>query len=92
MLVVSVCLTHSYYHLKGSSLIELANGCSKLKTLILFNCNEVTDADIATLFTYCTQLTCLHIRNCQRFSGKCLETSGTATLRRLFIQDNFVVR
>ena len=90
--MVFVCLQHSFCNLSGSSLIELAKGCCKLKTLILSHCHEVRDADIATLFTYCTQLTCLHIRNCQRFSGECLKTGGTVALRRLYIQDNFVVR
>ena len=71
----------------GLSLIELAKGCRKLKTLILFNCDEVIDADIGELFTYCTQLTCLHLRDCLQFSGKCLETGVTAALRRLFIEE-----
>ena len=43
--------------------MELAKGCRKLKTLILSFCHEVMDGDIGELFTYCTQLTCLDIRD-----------------------------
>ena len=69
------------------SLIELTKGCRKLKTLCLISCNRVTDDHICSLFTYCTQLTCLHLCDYLQFSGKCLETGGTAALRRLYIQE-----
>ena len=90
--MIFVCLLHRNKKWSGSRLIELAKGCRKLKTLILSDCQEVSDADIGELFTYCTQLTCLDIRNCQRFSGECLETGVTAALRRLYIDDCHMVR
>ena len=73
-------------NLSGWSLVELAKGCRKLKTLILFNCHSVIDFHLSQMFTFCTQLTCLDIRNCQLFSGRCLEMGVTAALRRLYIR------
>ena len=78
--------------LSDSSLIEVAKGCRKLKTLILRYCDSVSEAALAEVFTYCTQLTCLHIHLCEGISGQCLEAGGTAALRRLFIESCAEVR
>ena len=72
--------------LSDSSLIEVAKGCRKLKTLILRSCISVSDAALAELFTYCTQLSCLELLCCDQITGKCLEAGGTVALRRLYIQ------
>ena len=73
--------------LSDSSLIEVAKGCRKLKTLRLRYCTSVSDAALAQLFTFCTQLSCLDLFCCNQITGKCLEAGGTVALRRLYIQD-----
>ena len=77
---------HSNWNLNNSMLIEVARGCSKLTTLVLKHCARVNDRTLAQLFTYCTQLAYLDIDTCDLITGKCLETGGTAALRRLYIQ------
>ena len=68
-----------------SSLLEVAQGCPKLHTLILSYSKGVSDAGIAHLFTYCTQLTHLDLTNCEQITGKCLEDGGGGTLKRLYL-------
>ena len=85
-------MLHSYSRLSDSSLIGVAKGCRKLKTLILNKCTNVSDAAIAQLFAYCTQLNCLDLFFCGHITGKCLEAGGTVALRRLFIENCSRVR
>ena len=68
-----------------SSLLEVAQCCRKLHTLILDQCTGIGDAAIAQMFTFCTQLVHLDLTDCYQITGKCFESGGTAALRRLYI-------
>ena len=50
------------------------------------SCHRVSDAAIAQVFDFCTQLVRLNLRDCHQITGKCLEMGGTAALRRLNIK------
>ena len=71
--------------MSDSSLIEVTKGCRKLHTLKFEDCEGLSDATLAQIFTYCTKLAHLDLFKCIKITGKCLENGVTAALRRLCI-------
>ena len=70
-----------------SSLTEMTKGQCKLHTFVLRDFLGLDDLFLAQLFNYCAQLVHLDISACRGLTGKCLEAGGTATLRRLYIEN-----
>ena len=69
----------NYCRITDASVIEIAKGCSQLRSINLYNCVMITDTSVIEIAKGCSQLTSINLNNCSKITDASLSVLKNET-------------